>query len=78
MRELTIQDQVANRAYALTDKDSEVVLALINRLLDLYNDYEEPLTAEDIAALDEAFEHRDDPNYWTSAEDLYKELEGLQ
>ncbi|MBR1487096.1 MAG: hypothetical protein IJ597_07580 [Synergistaceae bacterium] len=54
------------------------MLALIDRFLDLYNDYEEPLTGEELAALDEAYKHRDDPNYWTSAEDLHKELEALE
>jgi len=75
MRELTIQDKVANKAYSLSDQDSEIVLALMDRILDLYEDDEDPITDEELKAFDEAYEHRNDPNYWTSAEDLKKELE---
>ena len=78
MRDLTIQDRVANRAYSLSDKDSEVVLALMDRILDLYEDDEEPLTEEELNAFDEAYEHRNDKSYWTSAEDLHKELEACE
>ena len=78
MRELTIQDKVAQRAYALTDKDSETILALIDRILDLYEDDEEPLSEDELRAFDDAYEHRNDPSYWTSADDLKKELEACE
>ena len=78
MRDLTVQDKVAQRAYALTDKDSETILALIDRILDLYEDDEEPLSEDELRAFDDAYEHRNDPSYWTSAEDLKKELEACE
>lgn len=78
MHEMTIQDQAADAIHALNDQDAGVILSLVNRLLELCNDDDEPLTEEELAAFDEAYEHRNDPDYWISAEDLHKELEACE
>lgn len=58
------QDQLAHDVYGLSDEDAEIVLALVDRLFD--DSDEEPLTDDEIAALYEAHEHRDDPSYWVT------------
>ena len=67
------QEQLAHDVYGLSDKDAEALLVIVDRLFD--DSDEELLTDEETAAIDEAYEHRNDPSYWTSAEELHKELE---
>lgn len=69
----TPQEQLAHDVYGLSDKDAEALLVIVDSLFD--DSDEEPLTEEEIAAINEAYEHKNDPSYWTSAEELYKELE---
>ena len=70
------QEQLAHDVYGLSNEDAEALLVIVDRLFE--DSDEEPLTDEEIAAIDEAYEHRNDPSYWTSADDLKKELEACE
>ena len=58
----TPQEQLAHDVYGLSDKDAEALLVIVDSLFD--DSDEEPLTDEEIAAIEEANEHLDDPDYW--------------
>lgn len=50
MLNLSVQEQVSNRAYSLTDEDAEMFLTLMDRVMESYN--LPVLTPEDRAGLD--------------------------
>lgn len=50
MLNLSVQEQVSNRAYSLNDDDAKMFLALMDRVMESYN--LPILTPEDRAALD--------------------------
>ena len=70
------QEQLAHDVYGLSDKDAEALLVIVDSLFD--DSDEEPLTDEEIVAIDEANEHKNDPDYWTSSEEVHRELEACE
>ena len=72
----TPQAQLAHDVYGLSDKDAEALLVIVDSLFD--DSDEEPLTDEEIAAIDEANEHQNDQDYWTSSEEVHRELEACE